>query len=557
MLKPKQQAKSLDLANDLNFFGKRTRDARLQVAEQVIAELSLKIEPADLVKWLKDNKPANEKPASEKASSKPAADTMIEGSAIANRSGLPVIAGFKFLITSAQNNTAINVPALAQLESIANQVSAQLVILPVYYNTSAFSPAKSDDKRENFDRLVQDRILLTDNWLGDQEVARVCPTANVIPTAKHPVNAAKQISLTELFCIVPSTKQQMITLPSLPDQPIREAWTTGTITQHNYTKTRAGSEAETDHVYGGILIEYGIGGWTATNIAQAPDGTMILFDRVHGFVYGCHRSEDLHSEKPVGIKLGDLHCEVKDQDITDRTLELLSDLRPSMIALDDALHFDVRNHHNIGSIRHVYKNKDRSVHDNLLDVINEITIYARFADVIYITESNHNSAIDTWLNSSNVAANLTFDTKNSKLYHLLQWLVMDAIDQGMDRDALQIALERSDLTNLPALPENVVFGRMDQPYLHNGRDYSQHGHKGANGSQGSHKLIGTLVNVPTTTGHTHSPAISRGGFMLTTGVTASLRQGYNRGGASSWQHSHGIGHANGAGQIYNVNPQNP
>ena len=93
---------------------------------------------------------------------------------------------------------------------------------------------------------------------------------------------------------------------------------------------------------------------------------------------------------------------------------------------------------------------------------------------------------------------------------------------------------------------------MDKPFKPLKFDYSQHGHKGANGSAGNPNQFKDW-NLNLITGHTHSPCII--GSVFTTGVTARLNQGYNRGGASSWDHGHMMEYSNGQVQLITLNPQ--
>ena len=533
----------LELASGLNYWGKRLGSVKLEVAETLVVELDLidfDLNPEKLVKWLDKNKPT--KPvAAEKTvkavSNKPAANTMA-GNERAQAAQLPVKTGKSFIITTAQNNTKVS-SIFSQLIDISQDLGAELVVMPTRYNTKAFSPAM-ESETEYFDPAVAPFLVDSDLWLVEENAVKLAVSASVLCTAKKPVNAAKQLNTGENVTVVSGTKQQLLTLPSLNGDTIKEGWVTGACTCYNYTDTRAGREAESDHIFGALLVEVlDDNTISTTNLVQGDDGSILFYSQATGEYYGID---------PVAV-LGDLHCEVYDPKNWKKTLIWLGVVAPSLIVVHDILHFATKSHHNRNDAKHLYLTKNDTVERDLAQVINQLNELTAIAPV-YIVESNHNSAIDNWLHDQSVK--IGYDAHNKRLFHLLNWLVCDSLDSGSDANALQIALENTDLANLPELNEGIEWGRMDKTALCYGVDISQHGHKGQNGSQGNHNQI-SQWRLDMVTGHTHSPAIS--GSLLTVGVTARMDQGYNRGGASSWQQSHGLIHRNKTKQIVCMNTQ--
>lgn len=534
----------LKAAYDLNYWGKRLREKRLECSEKLIKEFKLSgIEPADLVDWLDERKPA--KPAAAKrektASDKPAASTLI-GSP--DRPALEIMDTADIvIITAAQNNTAIKAEAWAAVERLSRELSAQIIVMPNHYNKAAFSAAK-ESEREYFAEAVRPYLLDRDVLLFDGAV-KLAPSAAGLVTDKLPVNAASAVNTGERFTIAPHPKQQMRTLVRMLDQPIRQAWTTGTVTGYNYTRSRAGGVAQADHAFGCLVVFRTHGGSVqCTNVRFAADGSyaVALADEQITAYAG---PDD--ADKPI-VVLGDLHCEMKDHGIYARTIDLLHQLDPAVVVLHDVIHFSTMSHHNRHNSAHLYRTKDQTVRDDLAEVIYQLTEIAECCEIVYLCESNHNSAVDHWLNDQGFKPDSS--PQNAKLYHLLKYLVCEAIDHDDQRPAWVHALINSDLTGLPALPENVIFGQMDQPFVVYGFDYSQHGHKGNNGAMASHVGL-SRAGLSLITGHTHSPAITA--RCLTVGVSAKLDQGYNRGGGSSWANSHAIVWPNGEAQIVNLN----
>lgn len=552
----------LSLADVLNFYRKRTRDSKLEVGEKIAhtLELTKSIEVGDLVDWLDENKPIKqEKPA--KKSKKMPVDTMT-GSTAAKAELMPVIETDQpVIVTSAQNNTAVT-PVFRQLEALADHLGAKLLILPVYYNKNAFDPHE-ESEYESFASEVRPYLVEDDAWLYARDCIRLAATAAVLPTAKMPINAAATLNAGELFTVVASPKQQFKTLPTLRKDRTPKAWTTASCTGFNYKRGRAGIEAETEHVFGGTLFTRDdSGSVNSTNIRQARDGSIMLYvQEIQQYIHIDHRcrvsscySQDLEKLceviQPPAVKLGDLHCEMYDPKQWALALDFVSQVKPLFVAVDDILHFSTRSHHNRNDSKHLYATRHERVENDLIQVINQLNELAELVPV-YVTESNHNSALDNWLNDTGVK--IDYDSHNAKLYHLLKWLVMDTLDGGAnDKNALEVALEHADLTKLPQLNDRVTFGRMDVPKIGYVYDFSQHGHKGQNGAAGNPNQL-KRWNIPLVTGHTHSPSIV--GAVFTTGVTAKLNQGYNRGGASGWDHAHVMEHCNGECQLINTNPQ--
>lgn len=539
----------LKCALDENLYGKRKRDTKLEAVENfrpaLVGEYGLGVPDAPiLLDWLEVNKPvkaAAEKRA--KAETKPAASTMA-GNETRDRDNIAIIQGSKFIVTSAQNNTLPS-SVLKQLISAASDLEAQLVILPTYYNRKAFS-ATAEDENEYFDNAVKPYLIESDHWLGGENVVKVAAQAIVPLTTKQPINAAQTLNNGELVTIVGHPKQQQKTLLRMAGEEIKTAWSTASCTSFNYLRGRAGSEAENFHAFGGVLVEIIGGKAFCTNLCQSQDGSLMFYDQ-DGELYSYGYSSKFH--RPL-VTVGDSHFEVFDKNCFASVCRLIERTKAKQANLHDIAHFASRSHHAVGSSSHWYKNKAVSILDELKFIIGKVNEYAKICD-IYIVESNHNAAVDIWLNNQQTAQNITYDTNNSKLFYLLKYLVCEAIDEGNSFNGLELSFKNADLVGLETLAENVRFGKAHIPEIHHNTDFCSHGHKGANGA--AKGLTTGKISQSMVLGHTHSPEISymtsRGGI-VTQGTTAKMDQGYNRGGGSSWGQASAITHMNGITQIH-------
>ena len=536
----------LKCALDTNFYGKRKRDTKLEEVENftpsLVGVFGVGVpEACVLVDWLDENKPV--KAASKRATvDKPAANTML-GNETRNRDNLAVIEGSKFIVTSAQNNTKTS-SVFEQLKQAASDLDAQLIVLPTYYNKKAFS-ATVESEDEYFESNVKPYLVECDMWLGGENVVKVAAQAAIPLTAKMPINSAQTLNNGELAIIVPHPKMQQRTLLRMAGEPIKTAWTTASCTQFNYIRGRAGSEAENVHAFGGVLVEIIDGKPFITNLIQSEDGSLMFYDHdLNIYVYG-----DTTLEDPI-VTVGDSHFEVFDFWVFSDVCRVLQNTDAKLAVLHDIAHSESRNHHNIGKGSHWYKAKNTSIFDELKFIIERVNEYAGYCD-IYLVQSNHNAVIDGWLDSQSTANSIMYDTVNSKLYHLMKYLVCEAIDYGENHAGLVLAFENADLTGLPKLAENVRWGAGHIPEIHYKTDFCTHGHKGANGA--AKGLTTGKISQSMVMGHTHSPEISymtgRGGI-ITQGTTAKMDQGYNRGGGSSWGQASCITHSNGITQQY-------
>lgn len=529
------------MAAGLNLHGKRLDSKKLDCVEEILQGLKLSgvYEAIDVLKYLEENRPVKAATSKRQAANKPATDTLA-GESVARLAQLPIFGESRvFIVTSAQNNTKVN-PVFSQLLNLAAEIGAEMAVLPVFYNKNAFSAAVECEK-EYFSEQVRPYMVLEDSWLYDAFSVRLAAQAAILPTVAYPFNKAEKLNSGELVTIVGSPKQQHKMMPTLPNEPSRCVWSTGCVTDYNYIRSSMGAEAETYHIFGALLVAIDDRGVTVTNIRQGDNGSLsVVLDDWNTY------TTETQSNQP-DVVLGDLHCEMFDEIVWADTLALLDAIQPRRIAVHDILHFSSRSHHNRHSGKHLYCVQGQTVHNELEQVIGQLNELAdKCSEMVYVVESNHNSALDIWLDDRTYSAKA--DPINAKLYHLLNWAICDSLDEGVtDENALQIALQmEKQLSGLTPLSPKVVFGRGNVSERWHGVEVSQHGHKGQNGSFGSPMLFAKWGD-DLMTGHTHSSCLVNN--VMTVGVTASKNQGYNRLGASSWSHAHGVIHSNGVKQL--------
>lgn len=516
----------IDQALELGYYSAKSSASKANKAKKVIGDLidcicdsldqgdfnsvSMSYVYAMAVIWLDENRPVT-----------------IGGQITSRDSQLENMPAGRYIITAAQNNTGVHPAFFENLLLCAKTIGAQIQILPIRYTTqldqlSKATPVWVPEVRE---------YLLDDDAFINSSV-RLATSANILPTAKIPVNAAAALNDGEYLTLVAHTKRQIKTLPRPKDGGIhRWAATTGVCTLRHYTDSRAGAEASARHTYGALVVDVEHSGQVRFDeITANENGDFVYKQRLYR---AGHASRVIGSQAMV---LGDLHCEKMCVDSWQRAIEQVKFFKPEVVAIHDCYDQMSRNHHNLKSGKFLYSMQNRAVIDDLTDVISRINELAAYCGNVYIVQSNHDLALDKWLDDGSYRPDQ--DPINAKLYYFLKFCILESIDNGEDIQALELAFRelREIAPQLPKLAVNVIFGNQNKSFKVAGVELSQHGHTGNNGARGSANAYKSW-SMPIVTGHTHAPY--KDGDQVTVGVTGSLDMGYNIGG-TSWDRANAV-----------------
>lgn len=124
-----------DLAIKTGFYLKRSYAVKLDLAKQMREELCINCTGEEMLEHLTASKPVIKK------APKPAKDLKpsFVGSALSKERDRAILSGGKFIITYAQNETAVNLPFFNNLKAYSDHIGAQLLVVKGHYNTTAFS----------------------------------------------------------------------------------------------------------------------------------------------------------------------------------------------------------------------------------------------------------------------------------------------------------------------------------------------------------------------------------------------------------------------------------
>jgi hypothetical protein len=453
-----------------------------------------------------------------------------------------------FVITSAQNNTAIHKQFFDSLLRLCEHRGAELLISTFIYNKNGFQNGEGgkdiwyDPKIKPY--ICNERLLLADDLI-------FCGEMNILPTAGCPESGF------ESYCgnrsgIIPHTKQRMKPLAAPISSGARHLYTSGAVTRLNYIEQKAGQKAAYHHIFGALIVEVDEDGdsFVRQINASEEDGTFYDLD----YFYAPHGYAKA-TDNVAAINWGDLHLEVVDPvvalnafglkyDYPSKSImyanknNMLDVLRPKIQFASDTADFKVRNHHNINDPHFRFSQfikQDDSVRDSIKFVADFLNMMSRPFSKIVVVEANHDLALMKWIKT----ADYKHDPANAVFFLECQLATYKAIER-QDKDfhlfkyvleLLQPDISRKDVQFLSE-GESFTIGNIECGY---------HGHLGPNGARGSakgFKHIGTRVNL----NHSHSACIDDGVFQA--GTCSKLRLGYNDGSPSSWSHSHIITYKN-------------
>lgn len=527
------------LANDLNFFGKRKRETRLSCCDQILDELEISsqdVESRDLCDYLLQNKPVKAAAAKAAKELEEIIPTM-EGSLFGRDvSGLD---DGVYIVTAAQNNTKPH-PVFDTLKVVSADMQAELAIMPIKYTTTLQGRER---KQPTFNPdLIPYMLDSTDSWIGGEGCVLLANSAQILPTAKQPINAAERLNVGESLTVVASPRRQLKTLARQKNGAHRWVYTTSVCTLKHYTDSRAGAEAEAEHCFGALRIEVKDGMISHRRLTADDNGVIIDQDTVY-FPNGDIKAySSVFDTQPVAV-LGDLHCEKMCDHSFGRATDWLNNINPSLIVLHDAMDFMSRNHHNREDWTFLYSMQDRAVIDDFTDVINYLNKLAKIAP-LFIVESNHDLAVDSWVRDNKY--NVRKDPKNARTYYALMLAYIDAMDDGSFGDFAKMDLVFRALSDeLPELSSNITFGKLDEQKITFGYEVGQHGHLGTSGARGS-AMSFKKMRIKSISGHSHSPLEDNNTVVV--GVTGSMEMGYNKGG-TTWDRANALVYPNGTHQL--------
>lgn len=432
-----------------------------------------------------------------------------------------------WVITSIINDTETNYDFLQSLLTYCDHNDSELLIIPISYNTDNSDPVWDYKLEPNF---LKENVLLTSNLL-------VYANLKILATSSNPLMGFDNLSKGKSL-IIPSPKLMMRTIARNQEDLAAILHTTGTISYPNYTNTKAGIKAEYTHSFSALIVEQddSINSFHLRVLNADDNGSFYDLDSFYS------DKMVLHNDKIPAIVLGDEHVVHLDDDVSEATFGLgglVDTLNPSYIIRHDILDFYASNHHHKNDFLLQYQKHIENENDlekELETTLDYIANTTPENSVSIIVDSNHDRALERWLNESNPK----IEVWNAKLYHKLMYLTLDHISKFKEKpNALELWTKHNYNTS------NIKFITSEKSFKICDIELALHGDRGINGSRGSVNQFSKLA-CKTIVGHSHSSAIFDDAYCV--GTSSKLKLDYNKG-PSSWRHAHCVIQPNGTRQI--------
>lgn len=443
----------------------------------------------------------------------------------------------RYVITSALNNTPLHRGFWESLEVFCEDKQAKLIVRPQKYrNPDAFhEPEDYYFPPEVTPYLSEDNIKLNDNlvFMGDIPINA---------TAATPLSGLDTIS-GHRSMIVGHSQVQATCVPTPHQRLPKILHTTGSVSQPVYSQSKAGIKAQHHHCLAAVYVELkGDKFWLRE--LWWGDGCFYDLDRQYTpqGVTKNHRA--------AALVTGDEHTQFADEKVIKATYKgkdsICNVLKPEYIVRHDVLDFYSRNHHHKHAIITNYAKHQAgltSVEKELNLTIDHMdnTLPSNAQQII--VRSNHDDALDRWLNDTDPKQ----DPENALLYHKLMVAKLEEArmtNQGADTvDAFpHYALPRMKTA------DRTKFLERDESFTIKGNELGFHGDAGPNGARGSIQGF-SKIGVKSILGHRHAPGVFKGVFQV--GVSTPLKLEYVSG-PSSWMNVHAVVYPNGKRSLISV-----
>ena len=430
----------------------------------------------------------------------------------------------RFFISSVVSNAPLHKKGFKAVQVMCEHLNAQHIYIPVQYD---WQDVKQGIENPSYPKQVQDCLLSSDIELNKH--INLMGSVPIHATIQNPLSGMKHTSKNK-SAIYGHPQMAMESVATSKHKLPKLLYTTGSMTEPRYTRSKAGRKAQDLHDVGGLIVEISNDIFHVFEININKDGNFYHLDKLY-----CHNGEIIDSTVSA-IYMADEHAEGYDDHVGEATYwnedSLVNSLFPEYVVRGDVYNHGSDSHHGRVDVfnrvmRHsLGMNSVKKELDDCFDHIRRTTV-GDYQNII--VASNHHDHLKRWLNEFNPH---TGDPVNILLYHKLNaHLIEEMIDNNKSIDPFEMYGRKwhSDIYS------QCVFIERDEEFNVNGVDCSLHGDSGPNGSRGSAVNL-SLMGKPTIIGHGHSPKRYRNVWQV--GVGAS-ELGYNKG-PSGWMVTHAL-----------------
>lgn len=439
-----------------------------------------------------------------------------------------------FIISSAQNNTALNMNAWKSMMQYKKHRDAAVLILPVKYQWNR-NESEIWYPGEVMPYLTEDEIHL-------HPLLRVMGQVRITATMTNPLSGLD--SLTQGASGIFGHGQIQMKTVATPQHALpKMLYTTGSVSVKNYSHKKTGVKGEFHHSPGFIVVELDAeNDFHMRSVTIDDNGEFYDLDH-HATPRGVKKVKSVDA-----LVLGDEHVIRKDEGCVKATFDgphsLVSLLKPKKLVRHDVFDGHSISHHHRNSPVTRYRKwwcSEDSLEDELKITAEHVIETTPKNCQSLMVPSNHHNHLNRWLEEADPKQ----EPWNALLYHELMFKWLGSFDDDAYFDPFEYAMRK--YVNEKD-QYKVRFLKQDEPYLIKDILISLHGDKGPDGSRGSVNSL-RKIGAKTIIGHRHSPCIDKGCYQV--GTSSLLNLDYTSG-PSSWLHTHCIIHPNGKRQLVHI-----
>lgn len=440
----------------------------------------------------------------------------------------------RYLVTSCQNNTPLDMKFFKALKRYAKYKKAQLLVIPLLYRNPT-SPGELQSESAWYPPEVVPYLIENETELLPG--LRLMGDAKINATAINPLTGFESMTGPD-SAIFGHAQIQMKMVATPQNRLPKQLLTTGSCSTKNYSKSKAGKKGDFHHSLGAVVVE---------------KGTDDIFHMRS--IVGDHQSEfydiNLHvtdrSVKKVavpGLVLGDEHVNTMCPAVKEATFfgkdSIVYTCRPEHIVSHDVTDsYAISHHHRMSPSIRFKKNLQGT--DRLVDELMQSAYHLEQTTPKWATRvvvpSNHHEHITRWLEE----VDWRTEPWNARIYHELWAAWLAAIEKGDDFSPYTWWMKNN-------CDANVLYLTNDYPFIIKNIYLGYHGDRGMNGARGTLASFGK-IGAKTITGHSHTPGIEKGAYAVGTSTYLSLEYTH---GPSSWMNTHCLIFPNGKRQLIHI-----
>ena len=427
----------------------------------------------------------------------------------------------RFLVSWCQNNTAINKGLLKNMEVYAKHIDAQIMIIAGRYNNQTQTLDKDTSE------FWADEVLpyLTANRHELNNYITVLGDIKVQATQANPLTGLESVSK-ENSCIVGSPRVHMKTVAVLEGQRPKYMYSTGAISNPNFTDSRIGKTGEFNFTQGFVVVEL-----QDENVFYARQVTTEKNGSFYDLYFKVSNGKVEKINSISALIMGDLHLGLHDEKIIDKTFNTLcKKIKPKHLVLHDLFDGHSCNPH---EMHDVFKQHEREMNGTncLKSEINFMLDWLGKIEKDYnivVIKSNHDIFLDRFLQND--------WRKLSTLKNSIPYMkYAEALLSGKAPNGAIPYIINEKYPKIKCLTFTESFKVHEW-------ELSQHFHLGINGSRGGGVNMFKKLSSKMVGAHGHQESRADGAVMV--GTNTILRHGYNQS-PSSWTQGSAIIHADG------------